>query len=222
MKKLVYNSITELCVGVSQFLFDILIDKPQVNIALSGGSTPKALFDFWAENLKGIIPWEKINFFWGDERCVPPDDEMSNFGMAKKHFLDKMSIPNNQIFRIRGEANPEEEARRYGNMIPQHFDLVILGLGEDGHTASIFPSQIELFDSHSNCVVTTHPETGMKRISVTGRIINQSDYVAFLVTGKNKEEKVREILTNRRQFIDKYPAARVDPISENLFWFVSF
>lgn len=226
----IYNNTQELSIGFTQFLInEVIKDKSSVNIALSGGGTPKAIFDYWASQLKDEIPWEKIKFFWGDERCVPPDDEMSNYGMTKKHLFDHITIPTENIFRIQGENEPSYEAKRYSEVLKQQsgdinktpeLDLIILGLGDDGHTASIFPHEIDLWNSDEDCVVAKHPETGMKRISFSGKVINNANKVIFLVTGENKAQKVKSIIKNRKDFGSKYPGAKVNPKDHILYWFM--
>ncbi|MEQ8576132.1 MAG: 6-phosphogluconolactonase, partial [Fulvivirga sp.] len=155
-------------------------------------------------------------------------DDESNYKMTLDHLLSKISIPKENIHRVLGENDPEGEAKRYGqllveklktaNGIPQ-FDLVILGMGSDGHTASIFPHEIELWDSEKNCVVAIHPDSGQRRVSLTGRVINNAKEVAFLVTGADKKEKVTSILA-KDGASKNYPASLVDPKSGKLYWFM--
>lgn len=227
----VYDSIESLCEGFTALLKRELAKKDEVNISLSGGSTPKALFNYWSENCKNEIDWKRVIFYWGDERCVPPDDEMSNFGMTKELLFDKIpNISPTQIHRIHGENDPSEEVTWYtdilGKFLPKTdggvpvFDIMMLGLGDDGHTVSIFPNQIQLWDEPVNCVIASHPETGMKRISLTGRVVNNARNIAFLVTGKAKAEKVKQIATEQCAYVDKYPAAKVTPINGNLYWYL--
>jgi 6-phosphogluconolactonase len=225
----IYNDKNALCKGFTHFVAgQVLLKKERAAIALSGGSTPKALFDYWACR-KMAWSWSKLLLFWGDERCVPPCDAMSNYGMTKLHLFDHITIPQENIFRIIGENNPSIEALRYAELLSEQltirngmpsFDLVMLGLGDDGHIVSIFPNQLNVWNEASNCVVATHPETGMKRVSITGRMVNNAQNVAFLVTGKNKAEKVRDIIRHREEYINKYPAARVCPISQEIHWFL--
>lgn len=219
-KVTVYSNQSELNKGLTAFIIRLLEDKPTLTMALSGGSTPKAVFDYWAGECAETIPWDRIHFYWGDERCVPPEDEMSNYGMTKEHLFNRVSVPEENIHRIWGEAEPEREAARYGSILPPSLDVILLGMGEDGHTASIFPYNLSLWDSVENCVVAAHPDTGMLRVSCTGRVINAAQHVAFLVTGKSKAEKVRDILDHPSACFDRYPAARVNPASGKLFWFV--
>lgn len=227
MELKVFSDKQEVAKEFSGFLADRIQKKGKLNIALSGGSTPKIVFDYLADHYKEL-DWSHVSLFWGDERCVSPDHEESNYKMTVTHLLNKIDIPEENICRVRGEDNPQGEAKRYdqliseslktANGIPQ-FDLVILGMGSDGHTASIFPHEIELWDSDKNCEVATHPESGQKRITITGKVINNAQEVAFLVTGADKLEKVTEIL-NRAEVAKNYPASLVQPKSGNLFWFL--
>jgi 6-phosphogluconolactonase len=174
------------------------------------------------------IDWSQVHFYWGDERCVPPTDAESNYGMTAELLLSKIEIPGENIHRIQGENDPEQEARRYGellvkelqtyNGVPQ-FDLVILGMGDDGHTASIFPYQMHLWESAKNCEVAKHPGSGQKRITITGSVINTASVVAFLVTGAGKAPKVREIIQKEGDY-KAYPASLVEPESGELYWFL--
>lgn len=212
----------------AQYFADWVEKKPLVTVALSGGSTPKVLFRLWAERYRGRIDWTKIHFFWGDERCVPPDDEESNFKMANGLFLSRVDIPEGNIHRIRGEEEPEAEAKRYAKEITQFvpsrnglpaFDMILLGMGDDGHTASIFPHQMELLTAEALCAVATHPESGQKRATLTGKVINNAKEVVFLVTGKGKAEKLEEII-EAKDGSGKYPAAHIEPTHGELHWFV--
>ncbi|WP_019538746.1 6-phosphogluconolactonase [Proteiniphilum acetatigenes] len=208
---------------------EIISEKERVTVALSGGSTPKSLFDYWAQLPKGEIDWKKVRFFWGDERCVPPSDDESNYKMTKEHLFDLVPVPNENIFRIHGENDPGSEAVRYGKLLTGElettngvpsFDILMLGMGDDGHTASIFPHEITLWDSPENCVTATHPVSGQRRVSLSGKVINAAKNVFFLVTGENKADKVKEIIEQPDQAGKKYPAALVQPDSGNLYWFL--
>ena len=224
----IYNGKEDVAQKFSAYLFSLLQNKDQIHIALSGGSTPKIVFDELASAYGDQISWEKVHFYWGDERCVSPTDEQSNYKMTKDHLLSKIDIPEENIHRIKGEADPQEEALNYAAIIKQNlpsvngipqFDLVILGMGDDGHTASIFPHQIDLWDSDELCEVATHPESGQLRITITGKLINNSAKVVFLVTGKNKSAKVREIIRKEDHY-GSYPASLVAPRSDVLIWYL--
>jgi 6-phosphogluconolactonase len=159
---------------------------------------------------------------------LPPEDDDSNYKMTVTHLISKIDIPRENIHRIKGENDPEYEAKRYAELleerlpkvadIPQ-FDLIILGMGDDGHTASIFPHEIELWYSPKFCEVAVHPESGQKRVSITGNIINNADTVVFLVTGNSKADKFNEI-KNRTGNYSNYPASLVQPKSGRLLWFL--
>ena len=203
-----------------------LRDNKTFTVALSGGSTPELLFSVLGDKYSKSIPWEYVHFFWGDERCVPPDDPESNYGMAFRKLFEKIEIPTSNIHRIAGEMDPKKEASRYSDEIcafirtrdglPE-FDLILLGLGDDGHTASIFPENMELLNSLKICVVSSHPVTKQKRITITGRVINNADYVIFLVTGKKKATIVEKII-NKDNYTLSFPAGNIVPVYGSLSW----
>ena len=223
-----FKNKSEVAQQFSRYFEELVADKETVHVALSGGSTPKVIFDVLAEQFKDRIDWSMIHFYWGDERCVPPTDEQSNYKMTVTHLFSKVNVPDANIHRILGEADPLTEAMRYANLleinldrvngIPQ-FDLVLLGMGDDGHTASIFPHEIELWNADDHCVVATHPESGQKRVSINGKVINTAKNVVFLVTGEAKAEKIETIL-NKQEGYQQYPAALVNPTKGNLVWFL--
>ncbi|MGB5821499.1 MAG: 6-phosphogluconolactonase [Saonia sp.] len=224
----IYDSKQEVAEYFSEYLRNLITAGNNVYIALSGGSTPKIVFNEIAARFGDTMDWSTVFFYWGDERCVPPDDEESNYKMTVDHLLSKIAIPKENIHRIKGELVPEEEAIAYGKLldnelpkrygIPQ-FDLVILGMGDDGHTASIFPHEIHLWNSHNNCELAVHPDSGQRRITITGKIINNAATVAFLVTGGSKSEKVKEIVRWEGKY-QSYPASLVSPTSGKLLWFL--
>lgn len=224
----IYNSKEELASSFSEFFAEYIDKDSKVHVALSGGSTPKIVFDELARKYKESIAWENVLLYWGDERCVPPDDSESNYKMTVDHLISKIELPEKNIYRVKGENDPAAEAISYGETLEMNlpkgeelpqFDLVILGMGEDGHTASIFPHEIQLWDSSKYCEVANHPETGQQRITITGKIINNAKLVVFLVTGTGKAHKVEEII-NKSGAFREYPASLVSPNSGNLIWFV--
>ncbi|MEJ5351732.1 MAG: 6-phosphogluconolactonase [Melioribacteraceae bacterium] len=230
-KIIVFNEINDAALKAVEFINQKLERLPSNNfftIALSGGSTPKNLFDSISKNYSDKIDWRKIKLFWGDERCVPPEHEDSNYRMTYENLIKHIQIPSENVFRIYGESDPLEEAKRYSEILQRElkikdgvpsFDLIILGLGEDGHTASIFPNQLNLFYSEDFCVTAVHPVTKQKRISITGKIINNADTIVFLVTGEKKAQKIYEIL-NEKEAAKNYPAYFVNPVSKNLVWLI--
>ena len=196
------------------------------SIALSGGSTPRAVFEYLAENYKEKIAWDRLIVFWGDERCVPPKSKESNYKMANESLLHHVPIPEQNIYRILGENDPIEESKRYADLIIEkvgsqssavQFDLIMLGLGTDGHTASIFPDSQHLFASDELCAVVEHPESKQKRITITGKVINTAKSVVFLVTGDAKADKVSAIV-EKQKGSEKFPASEVKPTQGDLVW----
>ncbi len=201
--------------------------KTKVTISLSGGSTPKLLFEVLAREYSDSIDWCRVHFFWGDERCVEPDDPESNFGEASKLFLGQIEIPSENVRRIHGELDPEDACTHYEQVIRKCietndagepiFDIMILGMGSDGHTASIFPHQIELLNSKKDCEIAVHPESGQKRITLTGKVINASERVIYLITGSAKAPVLAEILS-KSEGASKYPVAHVMPEGRTTFY----
>ncbi|WP_321346185.1 6-phosphogluconolactonase [uncultured Draconibacterium sp.] len=198
------------------------------DIALSGGNSPKGLFKKISKKYADQIPWDRIHLWWGDERCVPPTDEQSNYKMTVDYLLSNISIPEANIHRIKGEEDPQQEALRYSEEMEKTlnsrgkdpvFDLIILGLGDDGHTASIFPDQLELFEYEQNCAVAVHPLTGQKRVTITGNVLNNANQVFFLVTGSKKALRVSEIM-NDNDAAQLLPAYYISPANGTLTWFL--
>ena len=197
------------------------------NIALAGGSTPRTIYEKWAA-IKNESLWNMIHFFWGDERCVSFNHDDSNYKMAHDALLSKINIELNRIHRMEGERDPQDEALRYAdelkanlptaeNGLPQ-FDWILLGVGTDGHTASLFPNSPELENANSICVVTQHPQTDQKRISLSLPVINSARKVTFLVSGKEKASIVKEIIKSKTN--PNLPAARVKPQFGLLQWYL--
>lgn len=228
MKLKIAKTKQEVALDFSRYLAILIAAREEVHIALSGGSTPKIVFDELAANFQEDINWKGVHLYWGDERCVDPTDHESNYKMTVEHLISKIEIPKENIHRIKGENEPEYEAKRYSELLNENlpksdgvpsFDLVILGMGDDGHTASIFPHEIDLWHSERYCEVAIHPDSGQKRVSIVGVIINNAQIVTFLVTGANKVDKVDEIINKKGDF-EKYPASLVAPKSGDLIWFL--
>jgi 6-phosphogluconolactonase len=212
---------------VQRFLEEVAEAGKPVNIAVSGGSTPLALFKMLAEQTRSE-DWSRVHIYWVDERCVPPGHPESNYGNASRSLLTPLELHNGQIHRIMGEEDPAREADRYANLLKHRlpgdggfpvFDWLWLGLGSDGHTASIFPHQIELWNAESNCVIATHPESGQKRISLSGGVINAARRVSFLATGQEKALIIKNILMKEGDYLE-YPAFYVNPGSDHLEWYL--
>ena len=187
------------------------------NVALSGGNTPKLLFNLLASEYVDTIPWHFMRLFWVDERCVPPTHAESNYGMTYENLLKSVPIHDANVFPIQGEIDPKKEAVRYQNILTTQlptrngtpkFDLILLGMGDDGHTASIFPNDLNLLHSELFVTVSMHPVSNQKRITLTGQTINQADDVVFLITGSSKAEVLNQIIHRKPKF-ENYPASYI-------------
>ncbi len=222
------NELAEkLAMDFSEFVKRLSEVKELVNIALSGGSTPNLFFHAMTA-LRPDIDWNRVRFYWVDDRCVPPNHPDSNFGTAYQAFLQPLGIQELSYFRIRGEDTPEKEAERYSELILDQvlsgmsfpvFDLVFLGMGADGHTASIFPYEADLWYADSLCTVGIHPESGQKRVTFTGHLINAANRVFFLVTGEEKAEIAQKVINRTGNYRD-YPASLVAPNQGELEWYM--
>ena len=206
-----------------------LIDRKEGDsfyLALSGGSSPLALFELWKGEYKDLIDWNKMKLFWVDERVVPPESVQSNFGVVRDILLKNVPIPNENVFRIYGENEPGKEAERYSKIVSgivpsksgfPMFDLIILGVGEDGHTASIFPGQEYLFSHVMPYAKSVNPYTGQNRVTMTGETILNSFNTYFYLRGSSKKEVVDRITSLND---DKFPASYFYKKlkSSELFW----
>jgi len=194
-------------------------------IALSGGRTPAAVYREWAA---ADLPWERVQITFGDERCVPPDDEQSNYLMARKSLFDAVPIPPGNVFRIRGELPPEEAAANYDARLTRlasrfhearyRHDLLLLGMGPDGHTASLFPGTEALAEQTRGVVRNFVPKFDTYRITFTYPLINAARHVCFMVDGGEKKPIVKQILAGQGD----YPAARVSPTDGCLTWLLGW
>ncbi|BBC41668.1 6-phosphogluconolactonase [Photobacterium damselae subsp. piscicida] len=217
----VVNSLAETMRAMSQ-------QGRPVHISLSGGSTPKLLFKTLAQApFATSINWQNLHFWWGDERCVEPTDSESNFGEANELLFKHVALPSENIHRILGEADPEQEVVRFANemdkVIPHKhglpaFDWILLGMGADGHTASLFPHQTDFYDQHL-AVIATHPESGQKRISKTARLLENADRITYLVLGEGKAKILKEISEHSADELP-YPAAKIQTQFGQTEWFL--
>jgi 6-phosphogluconolactonase len=229
----VYNNPEEIAEVISYKLLaeiKIKVDLAEkYYLAVSGGTTPKLLFEKLSKSpFKEDILWQFLHIYWVDERCVPPANNESNFGMTKKILLDNVNIPIQNIHRIKGEDNPGKEIYRYASEIKQSvplrlglpaFDRILLGMGSDGHTASLFPRKNLIETAEDICGVAIHPDSGQNRISLTQSVINNALNVTFMVTGKDKADTLLKIV-NRQDGFDYFPAAGINPVFGNLEWIV--
>lgn len=188
-----------------------------VHISLSGGSTPKLLFQTLAKApYKKGIQWQNLHFWWGDDRMVEPSDVESNYGEVQRLLFDHIVIPAENIHRIYGELSPQQALEKFKQDLQQIedkqngmpvFDWIILGMGADGHTASLFPKETDFDDPHW-AIIARHPQSGQYRISKTAALIENAKRVTYLVTGAAKAEILKEIDTTPAEDLP-YPAARI-------------
>jgi 6-phosphogluconolactonase len=206
MKPTICSSSLETAHSVISHIIETIKSDPNkiVNIAFSGGETPGLMFDLWANKYADITPWKQLNIWWAEERCVPPEHSDSNYRLVRTLLLDHVAVPRNQVFRIRGESDPQKEAARYSELAKKNlplqegyptFDIVLLGTNSEGDTSSIFSGQEQLLSSRQVYEVCCDPHDGQTRISLTGTPIIKSKQVLFLITGKSKAKIVHEICT---------------------------
>ncbi|QLB13708.1 6-phosphogluconolactonase [Bisgaardia hudsonensis] len=224
MKTIIFENAQSAVEKIAEELQDYSEQGRPVHISLSGGSTPKLLFKTLAQAPHNTaIQWENLHFWWGDDRMVPPQDPESNYGEVQKLLFDHINIPAENIHRIRGEADPQSELKRFQEEISavisdQVFDWIILGMGTDGHTASLFPNQTN-FDDPNLAVIAKHPETGQIRISKTAKLIEKAKRITYLVTGESKAKILQEIATTDAKDLP-YPAAKIKAKNGVTEWYL--
>lgn len=232
----VLNGLEELSRAAAEKIVELARQKINggymFTVVLAGGSTPKRLYELLAdenEPYRNAIEWRKINFFWGDERCVPPDSSESNFRMANETLLKPLGIPSTRFHRVKGELEPKEAAADYEKFLRlifntptgsyPHFDLILLGMGPDGHTASLFPKSAALH-ANGNLIAAPFVEKfGSHRLTFTPSLMNQAENIIYLVAGADKAPALLEVLEGDYN-PETFPAQIVDPVSGNMFWFL--
>lgn len=202
-----------------------IADRGRFSVSLSGGSTPRALYELLAEpHYATQVDWSRVDIFWGDERCVPPDHPDSDYGMAKTALLDRLpAYANPQIYRLEGEMQPEDAAKRYeqvlrgyfGNDPEQAFDLLLLGLGEDVHTASLFPGTQPIHETSRWVAAHYVAKLSAWRLTLTPPILNRAQTTVFLVTSAAKLPALKHLL-NGPYSPDEYPAQIIQPANGRL------
>jgi 6-phosphogluconolactonase len=225
----IFNTPEELYREATAFFLTTGIDAQRnqglFSVALSGGSTPLPLYRRLAEHGEGDrLDWTRVHFFWGDERAVSPDHPDSNYREAFQTLLEPRRVPDTNIHRVEGESQPEIAAQKYeGDLLdwfgetPPRFDLILLGLGSDGHTASIFPGTKLLESAWVNAVHV--PKLESWRITATPQLINAASRVLFLVIGGDKARALKAVLTGTYQ-PETYPAQLVQPKNGELIWLI--
>jgi 6-phosphogluconolactonase len=198
------------------------------SVALAGGNTPRRVYELLAtEPFKHRVKWSQAHLFFGDERCVPPEHPDSNYAMAFEALISRVPIPAKNVHRILGESNPNEGALEYENELRAffaglawpRFDLVLLGMGEDGHTASLFPDSAALKETSRWVVATRNEQSGQARITLTVPLFNHARRIMFLVTGKKKAQRLKEVL-RPQPGSEQLPVQAITPIKGMLEWLV--
>ncbi|MDB5250447.1 MAG: 6-phosphogluconolactonase [Segetibacter sp.] len=221
--KEVLNAAAEYFVKTAD---EAIAKQGRFTVALSGGSSPKGLFELLASEYHSKVDWTKVFFFFGDERYVPADHPDSNALMAKKALFDSLKISPNQIFAIDTSLQPKETAEAYQKEIEKHFapglptfDLILLGLGDDAHTASLFPHTEVVNATEIGVKEIFVPEKNVYRITFTAPLINLAYHIAFLVFGSSKAEAVRHVLKGDKEY-NSYPAQLIQPSNGDVAWFM--
>jgi 6-phosphogluconolactonase len=219
------NFVADAAAFILEHARKALEERNEFRIALSGGSTPAPVYARVATEARDF-PWESVWFTFGDERCVPPDDPQSNFRMARENLFVPAAIPEKSIMRMRGEIDPQIAAQEYedqlnasatnrGQLIYQH-DLILLGLGDDGHTASLFPGTVALEETARRVVANFVPKLNAWRLTFTFPLINHARHILFLVGASKSSELIERVLVSDQQF----PAARVNPSAGEVTWII--
>ncbi|MDZ7343527.1 MAG: 6-phosphogluconolactonase [candidate division KSB1 bacterium] len=225
----IYKTRAEFVEAATELIAGIVgraIEKNgRCTIALAGGNTPREVYQkLAADPLQRRIAWRNLHLFWGDERLVPPDHPDSNFGMARAAMLAQVPIPEANVHRIKGELSPAQAAREYATELRRvfqnqeiRFDLVCLGIGEDGHTASLFPGTEAISEAIKPVAAVYVPQFDKWRVTLTLPVINRAREVVFMVAGKSKAQIVANIL-QVKQPETKWPASMVQPKDGVLHW----
>ncbi len=201
-------------------------DRGEFRVALAGGSTPREAYQRLSEaDLAPMVGWRNVQLFWGDERCVPPNHPDSNFRLARDSFLDKVPIPQLNVHRIQGEIEPKQAAKDYieelraifGGRRRPRFDLILLGMGADGHTASLFPNSRAVKETRRWVVAYQVEQLDGWRVTLTPPVLNAARKVVFLVAGKEKAKRLQEVLRGERD-PERLPAQIVRPKEGSVVW----
>ncbi|MGO9063077.1 MAG: 6-phosphogluconolactonase [Candidatus Binataceae bacterium] len=199
----------------------------QFSLALTGGNTPADVYSLIATRFHLSVDWNAVHLFWGDERCVPPDDPASNYAMVHRTMLSKLTLDPNQIHRMRGEDEPEQGAREYETELKEFFSLeegefprfhlILLGLGDNVHIASLFPGHPAIHENERLAVAVEVDAPQRHRVTLTPPVLNNAARIMFIVSGQNKAEAVKLALEGPRD-PDRYPAQIIDPGNGEVMW----
>lgn len=230
MRLNIFNQTDEVIEALAGFFIDCasiaIKERGAFNVSLSGGSSPKRLYQLLAsDKLKDKIDWEKVNFFFGDERYVPHSHPDSNFLMAHEALFAPLQISDKQVYKVNTDLDPASAALNYQRCICQHFngnpifDLFLLGLGDDAHTASLFPNTSLLWIDEEYVKEIYLQDKEVYRISMTAPLINNSRHIAFLTYGAGKAKAIQAVLEEPKN-ICEYPAQLIAPLNGEVHWFI--
>jgi 6-phosphogluconolactonase len=227
-----FKDISELSQYATRSFIEIanksIKERGRFLVSLSGGSTPMRLYELLGDQFQNEVDWSRVHFFWGDERCVPVDDSGNSYGQTKKVLFDKIDIPDKNIHRILSELEPESASREYARTLTvfaepplawPRFDLALLGMGDDGHTASLFPNSPVEVDSPTLAVTANYQDRPANRVTLTPKVLNSSRNVMFFVTGKSKAITLSRVLSDNYTPV-QLPAQRIAPKDGNLIWLI--
>lgn len=212
----------------SQQSAQAIMERDRFLVALNGGNTPARLFHLLATDFRDHVEWRKVHVFWGDERCVPPTDAGSSYGQAWSTLLSHLPMPSSNVHRIKGELGPTEASKDYSLILKgfahpplewPRFDLVYLGVGEDGHTASLFPGSPVDVSAPAVPVTAHYQDRPANRVTLTPVVFNSARTVVFMATGEKKAEILTTVLSDGYH-PELYPAQRVQPTDGSLIWLV--
>lgn len=218
---------TVLAEWITQTIESVLQKQDRFTWVLTGGNSPKALYELLASpSYRTRIAWNKLHIFWGDERAVPFHDERNNARMTFIHLLDKVPVVPEQVHVMRTDIEPEQSALEYEKILQSYFtaegktfDLVLSGMGDDGHTLSLFPGTEVIHEKNAWVKAFYLHAQEMYRITLTAPIVNRASAVAFLSFGANKAKALYEVIEGKSD-IDRYPSQIIQPVSGGLHWFV--
>jgi len=203
-------------------------NRGRFTVALAGGSTPQETYSRLSDPMLATkVSWRNVHLFWGDERCVPPEHPDSNYRMARKTMIQKVPIPQANVHRIQGELDPDLAAEAYVEELQSvfdseerpRFDLIFLGLGEDGHTASLFPGSLALRETELWVLAVFSEALQAWRVTLTPPVLNAARQLSFLVSGKSKAERLQEVLEGEPQ-PEPLPAQLIQPLNGQVTWLV--
>ncbi|MBK8784085.1 MAG: 6-phosphogluconolactonase [Anaerolineales bacterium] len=225
-----FKDISELSQYAAEAFIGIankaIAERGRFLVALSGGGTPMRLYELLGNQFQHNVDWSRAHFFWGDERCVPVDDAGNSYGQTKKVLFDKIGMTN--IHRVNSDLAPDSAATDYADALKvfseppndwPRFDLVLLGMGDDGHTASLFPNSPVDVTSPTLAVTANYQDRPANRVTLTQLVINDAREIWFMVVGKNKAETLLNVLDGAYK-PKLYPAQRIKPTDGNLVWMI--